>query len=242
MKREWAAPLILGLVVAAGLWLVPAPRHVPAPVSDAAIVLPFDSGVADRWTNVTFIVLAPHGKPAALAELNASGDARLVEWRGQHLALYTTPARLPACLSGDRASFCIEDGNATLLPRLGAVPAGAGGPRLGVDGYNATRVTAYVFDSAGALFATNANDTARFAGAADAQRLPGGAWYLGDNGTAPPGTHEVPAFAGALLAHMMPLLHGLPVGGVASIQTNAAVALYGTLFVTVRIDGLVQAP
>ena len=48
--------------------------------------------------------------------------------------------------------------------------------------------------------------------------------------------------AGALLAHMMPLLHGLPVGGVASIQTNAAVVVYGTLFVTVRVDGLVQAP
>jgi hypothetical protein len=117
-------------------------------------------------------------------------------------------------------------------------------PRLGVGGYNATVATAYVFDQDGALLASNAPDAAqaRFTKGADFHQLPGGAWYVGDNDTPPAGTIDPPPLAGAIVARLLPQLEGLPEGGVASSTSNAFVALYGTLFITVRIDHLVHAP
>lgn len=244
MNREWVLPIVLGVLTAIGLGLLPQPRHAPAPVTNDPIAFPFRDSFGPLEANTTFIVLAPHGKSAFLARLNETGDsgqASALEWKGQTLALYTEPNLYAGCYHQVCSDPTWVFGSYP-LPRARGLHDEEMGHRLGIDGYNATRVTAYVFDSTGALFATNADDAAAFAGGADARRLPGGAWYLGDNATAPDGTQAVPPLAGALMAKMLPLLHGLPVGGVASMQTNAAVVLYGTLFVTVRIDALVQAP
>lgn len=118
------------------------------------------------------------------------------------------------------------------------------GPRLLVDGFNATRVTAYIFDAEGVLHFTNANasDAARFKQAPGGiTPLPNGTWYLG-NGVTPEGQERLPLAAQAILNQLRPLLVGLPEGGVATTQTNALVSFYGTLFVTIRVDELVYAP
>lgn len=117
-------------------------------------------------------------------------------------------------------------------------------PRLFIDGYNATRVTAHVFDEAGRLIASNApaEDRARFLDGAMAQDLPEGVWYLGAQSPAPNGTSPPPALAAAFVNALRPSLMGLPEGGVATTQSNAFVAIYGTLFATVRVDDLVHAP
>jgi hypothetical protein len=118
------------------------------------------------------------------------------------------------------------------------------GPRLLRDGYNATRVTAYVFDAQGVLLFSNAppEGTARFDQGTGVTALPDGLWYLGANATRPEGAQRLPPAAMVIVDRLRPLLDGLPVGGVATAQTNVLVNLYGTLFVTVRIDELVYAP
>jgi hypothetical protein len=129
------------------------------------------------------------------------------------------------------------------LPRARAYPAGQEGPRLGRDGYNATRATIYVFDSRGLLAATNDSpgNWSRFGGSPTT--LDSALWYLGANGTAPNGTQEVPSFARPLLPQLRPQLEGLAVGGVASVRSNAYAGFgYGTLFITARIDALAYAP
>ena len=102
----------------------------------------------------------------------------------------------------------------------------------------------HVVDAEGALVASNAPeaDRARFMRGADANDLPQGVWYLGANATPPVGTQRPPALARGFIEEMRPLLVGLPEGGMASVETDAAAAFYGTLWVTLRVDGLVFAP
>lgn len=117
------------------------------------------------------------------------------------------------------------------------------GPRFGVEGFNATRLTVFVVDAKGFLVASNAPaaDQARFAGGAGAEELPTGLWYLG-NGTAPDGVQVPPAADSAVVSRVARALQGLPVGGVATAKTDALAWAYGTLYVTVRIDDLQFAP
>jgi hypothetical protein len=251
MNREWLVPLVLGTVVAVGLYALPehgkqgqpsdggsttaSSSSGPAPVPD--VLLPFAGATAVENRSTTFLVLAPHGKAAALAAVNRStGPLGAFEWQSDKVALYGFEGAPSSCCAG--RSYA--DG--WPLPRVDVVPADSPGPRLLHDGYNATRVTAYVVDEAGLLLASNANDTARFVKHDDYLRLQSSAWYLGKNATAPNGTARLPGFAQPLVDRAMDQLDGLPVGGVASTRSNAYVALYGSLFVTIRVDELVYAP
>lgn len=224
------------------------------------IVLPF----RDSWGNpdaaTTHVVLAPLGKAAAMARLNESlqrpDGARpdawggTLEWQGDRLALFTNPNIYPGCReepAGSGVQVCHDETGSFggwSLPRTHALADGDLQPRLLQAGHNATRATAFVFDEVGLLVASNApsNETARFTKHPDYLRLPSSAWYLGANATAPNGTARLPSFAQPLVDRVMGQLDGLPVGGVASTRSNAYVALYGSLFVTIRVDELVYAP
>jgi hypothetical protein len=263
VNREWALPVILGLLAAAALWMVPhGPKGDPGgptattsssgtttASAEPAILLPFGSGQAVDQGSLSFLVLAPHGKAAALRAFNESSfpsSADELQWQGDRLALYPV-TQVNACPAPPPGTAVSCDPpwafGQWLLPKAGGVPASTR-PLLGVDGYNGTRITVHVFDETGLLAATNAdaNETARLSGKAHPQQLPGGVWYVGANSTAPNGTQPVPATARALFQQLDPLMRGLPIGGVASVRSDAYAALYGTLYVTVRIDGLVWAP
>ena len=266
--REWAIPVLLGLAVGIGLWAaVPeadqatddhggnGSTSASGTTSQApqALLLPFAESWGPPGGNTTHLLLAPLGRAAAeqrIAAANLGGYGGSLSWQGAEprLAFYTHANVFTGCqptAPGSNQSICSDPvwvfGDWP-FPRTQAIRNDDTGPRLLEDGYNATRVTAYVFDEAGLLLASNANDTARFSKHGDYARLPATAWYLGANGTAPDGTSHLPGFAKPLVDRVRPELDGLPVGGVATVRSNAYVSLYGTLFVTVRVDQLVHAP
>lgn len=267
-RLEWAVPLAAGLIAGLALWGLAgsgsdgghggAEGSHPEGASTTAeppqpILLPFDGSVGAPGEDTTFLLLAPLGRAAAEARVNrsaAGGDAGFPDqtaWQGDKVALYTAPNLFAGCQDsdGDGQAICSDPmwvfGDWP-LPKARALPDGDAGPRLLHGGHNATRVTAYVVDEAGLLLASNANDTARFRQHGDFVRLPSTAWYLGGNATAPNGTSALPGFAKPLVDRVRPQLDGLPVGGVASVRSNAYAALYGSLFVTVRVESLVHAP
>jgi hypothetical protein len=270
VAREWAIPVALGLVVAAGLWAVSGgdrngggdpdttPSATNAPAPKPVLLAPFATSVGFEGTDARFLLVAPEGQAAAMAFLNASGQsdaARRLEWTGGNaqrgiankLAYYTVPHAMTEggvpCTPGQTNPAC-PPGNDSLaaIPHAVSLPSGSEGPRLGLDGHNATRATLYVFDSRGLLAATNDEPVnwSRFPGAPTTMEP--AVWYFGSNATAPNGTQKVPSFAAPLVQQMRPLMEGLPVGGVASAQSNAYVSLYGTLFITLRVDEIVYAP
>jgi hypothetical protein len=257
--KEWAIPLAVGLVAGVGLWALTAGpdgggdgshdgghgsetgTSTTEPVPD--LLLPFAEGRGPEGRELTFLVLAPHGKAAAMAEANRSSasEAQRLVWQGDRVALYATT--VPACPDAESGQGVSCDPPWAFEPwAFPKATEGGDGQQLLRGGHNATRVTAYVFDEAGELLASNANDTARYTLHDDFVRLPSTAWYLGANATAPNGTSHLPGFAKPLVDRVRPQLDGLPVGGVASVRSNAYAALYGSLFVTVRVDSLVLAP
>lgn len=259
LARDWAIPVALGLVVAAGLWALPdgePPAETSVGTSStstswpaATFVLPFPEGRGEAGTNLTFLVLAPQGRAAGEASLNATGFPAMKEgldWRGDRVAFYASPTVEEGCRDDNGTFVCSDPAWAFvspwLVPKAIQLPPDDAGPRLGRDGHNATRATIYVFDSRGLLAATNdaKENLTRFAGSPTT--LDSALWYIGENGTAPNGTQKPPSFATPLLQKLRPLIEGLPVGGVASTQSNAYVSLYGTLFITARIDELAYAP
>lgn len=252
-RLEWAVPVAAGLITGLALWGLTAGSEGDghddgtghsdtgtATEAPPALLVPFDFGIGVDGEALTFTILAPQGKAAALAEANATGAggtaSRLV-WQGDRVAFLDVPVMV--CEAPSSAMSC---DSAVGGPRPFPLTVAGGAPFLFRDGHNATRVTAYVFDEAGLLLASNANDTARHTLHDDFVRLPSTAWYLGANATAPNGTSHLPGFAKPLVDRVRPQLDGLPVGGVASVRSNAYAALYGSLFVTVRVDALVLAP
>lgn len=256
--QEWAIPLAVGLVFGLGLWALTAGSDGDAPDNGHAttasasstsqapqpILLPFQDGRGHPGTHLTFLVLTPLGKAAALADLNDSAaQGATLAWQGDRVALHSQEVFACPQPPPGQAISCDPAWASGRWP-LPRTSVGDEAPSLFRDGHNATQVTAYVFDEAGLLLASNAptNETARFRLHGDFIRLPTTAWYLGANDTAPPGTAFLPGLAKPLVDKVRPDLDGLPVGGVASTRSNAYVSLYGSLFVTVRVDALVLAP
>lgn len=151
-----------------------------------------------------------------------------------------TPSLALLRLTGNELVACVHDD----CHVLGAPVALVDGPRLGWGGYNGTRVTVHAFDARGELVFSNGDEAeqARLTRTLTPTQLPTGVWYLGANATAPPGTQKPPLAAQAFLPQVRHLIEGLPVGGVATTQTDALATWYGTLFVTLRVDELVHAP
>jgi hypothetical protein len=206
---------------------------------------PFRAALGQAGGSTTFLALAPRGNGSALHQVAQQSPNQTTEpfdWYSPHVAFVTLPNDAASCIRVAGQVACPADAYARSFLAAGAAPDE--GPRLLQEGYNATRVTAYVFDEAGLLLASNAPGTELLSYPlhGDFVRLPTVAWYLGGNGTAPNGTVALPGFAKPLLDRVLPHLTGLPEGGVATARSNAYVSLFGTLFVTVRIDALVHAP
>ena len=261
MNREWAIPVVLGLVVAVGLWSLPdgGPGPAGGPTSSGTassssgppppVSFPFAESRGAIGKETSFLVLAPHGRAAAEAHLNGTGVrdqvASDLDWINDRLAYYGPRNQEQGCREVNGSLSCHDPAwvfHDWPMPKAMAVPDADLGPRLGSDGYNGTRATIYVFDERGLLAATNDDEGnwSRFAGSPTS--MESAVWYIGENGTAPNGTQKPPAFAAPLVQKLRPLMEGLPVGGVASTQSNAYVSLYGTLFITLRVDELVHAP
>jgi hypothetical protein len=261
VAREWAIPVALGLLVAGAVWAVDGNdgpgaegggSTTAAPEPRPTLLAPFPSSYGVQGTNATFLLVAPEGAAAAEAALNASDGSgsqpqAAIDWTGgnpgrgieHHLAFYAPPHAGASC---SRGVACGPLGdNLTMLPQAVPLPDAEVGPRLGLDGYNATRATIYVFDSRGLLFATNdvPENWTRFPG--QPTTMDSAVWYIGA-GSAPNGTERVPTFAQPLVQKLRPLMEGLPVGAVVSTQSNAYSNVYGTLFLTLRVDELVHAP
>jgi hypothetical protein len=258
--KAWAVPLLAGLLTAGALWMaVPdepaneeanhAPQSTPpsAPPTGEPTPLqfPFSASLGPANETTTFLVIAPRGNATGLARaFNQFPNKQTshYDWYSTHVAFVEERNNVEGChIEAMRVSCPSQAFDAGFL--AGGI-APADGPRLLQGGYNATRVTAYVFDEAGLLLASNAQaaDLLKYTLHGDFTRLPTVAWYLGANSTAPNGTVALPGFAKPLLDRVLPQLDGLPEGGVATARSNAYVNLFGTLFVTVRIDALVLAP
>lgn len=219
-RTEWLVPALVAVAAFAGLaWAQPelaaALERAQPP---AGLVYAFPLGpVAD--TSVDVLVVDAAGRHA-LGLDPVSG----ITWETEAVGFQATSAAPP-------------EGDGPTWHRPGS------GPRFGVEGFNATRLTVFVVDAKGFLVASNAPaaDQARFPGGTGAEALPTGLWYLG-NGTAPDGAEVPPAADSAVVARVARGLQGLPVGGVATAKTDALAWAYGTLYVTVRIDDLRFAP
>lgn len=220
--KDWAAPLVAAAVTFAGLSLLPEPGPALEHRGD-------DDGVDFAFPGPPRI--PSPDRPATVVVL--SRDAQPVEgpWRTPHVAMYVSVGFVAQCL---RHSPCVATHEL----------ADADEPRLGEDGYNGTQVTVHVFDAQAELVFSNGNtsEQARLTRTLSPEQLPAGTWYLGANSTAPPGTQRLPPAAAAFLGQVRPLIDGLPVGGVATTQTDALAAWYGTLYITLRVDELVFAP
>ncbi|MEK6976147.1 MAG: hypothetical protein AABY18_07380 [Candidatus Thermoplasmatota archaeon] len=221
--KDWLVPLLLagatfGLLTA----FDPTGNGQDADAAGhAGFVLAFDDvRVAPRQV-ATQVVLLADG-----AQQTGTGTP----WVTPHVALSWSVHNPDAC---DPRWPCVVHDEAT-----------DGEPRLGLLGYNATRVTVHVFDVRGELVFSNGNasEQARLTRQYAPEQLPAGTWYLGSNNTLPPGTQRLPPAAAAFLGQVRDLIQGLPVGGVVSIETEALATWYGTLFVTLQVDDLVHAP
>src|SRR5205085_12371636 len=86
-------------------------------------------------------------------------------------------------------------------------------------------------------------DAARFPRTSDYARLPQATWYIG-NGTPPRGVTRLPPRAMELVGPVMPLLDGLPVGGVATarVSTGFVAQVSGPVWVTIQVRALAYAP
>lgn len=261
MNREWGIPIALGLVVAAGLWALPdgdapagggpGPSTTSPPAAQPTVLTPFNESLGVAGTEARFLVVAPQGEAAAMQHLNETGyssQAAALDWTGGNeqrgvpnkLAFYGLQHSGGQCA---RSMRCGPLGDfLSPFPRAQSIAPDEVGPRFGEEGYNATRATIYVFDARGLLLFTNDSpgNWSKFQG--PPTQFDAETWYLGDNETAPEGAEPVPDFARPLLPQLRPVLHGVPVDGVVSAQSNAYSSYFGTVFITARIDELVYAP
>ena len=266
--KDWAAPLVAALVTFAGLLALPDQgKDEPAPEGDsttttshnvthADLLFPFkviwvDDPGSPSGTSTSTAPVSPFYSPGPTATTYALLRPVLGE-RDPCPMAHASRFERGMIIDTSYPGQCLGPGIARYSLPLGGASNGGSvlvavapdGPRLGQDGYNATRVTLHAFNEAGELIASNGNasEQARLGGGHSPQQLPSGVWYLGANSTVPPGTQPLPATARTFLPQLRGLLTGLPVGGVATTQTDALRAFYGTLYVTAQVDELVHAP
>ncbi|MHB1261388.1 MAG: hypothetical protein ACYC2H_06700 [Thermoplasmatota archaeon] len=267
MNREWAIPVALGLLAAAVLASVPSRKDDLAvdgndtllPVGQAPksiLLFPFTDGPVIVDEPAQILILSTVDQPLGVRARNDTVapivacqnlmvqpdppcEGYGVDWRTPRVGFANTSDKPSGEVPGHPGLVTCD---CAYVGPGWHERAGPGSPRLGMDGYNATRATIYVFDERGLLAATNdaKENWTRFAGAPTT--MESAVWYIGANSTTPNGTEKPPSFAAPLVQKLRPLMEGLPVGGVASTQSNAYVSLYGTLFITARIDELAYAP
>ena len=248
--KEWLVPLGLAALTFVGLLQLPEPQgkvgatmevrgdEVRWIFEDGALAVPGQTVALGNVVHVSQGKACPALSPHGLVE----NGGLLSNGRGTMTANLDCPTPALVRLTVDAQRGLANDTAFIAVGDLHLVESP--GPRFGLEGYNATRVTVHVFDGDGELVASNGNasEKARLTGKFAPNDLPGGTWYLGDNATAPDGTRHLPAAARALLPQLRALLVGLPEGGVATTHTDALSGAYGRLYVTARIDQLVHAP
>lgn len=251
--KEWLVPLLVGVAAFAGLSFLPEPHASSGEHPEPALVFPFTSinvtpqDLLVRGTLPGAQVTLPVPLRPALAAgapcpalAGSSFEGRLVtDFSLQLVCVGPGLAEVPLRGFAEDTSFADARGHSLAVHLVRDA-----GPRFGVDGYNATRLTVHVFDAAGELIASNAgpSEQARLTGTYAPEQLPSGLYYLGADATPPPGTEPLPRAARLLVGEMRPLLQGLPVGGVASTSSDALQALYGRLYITAQVDELAPAP
>ncbi len=241
--RDWAVPLAAGVVGGLLLWSLgprevdeEAPAPEPADWNGTGWVFLEGPRVAATPSNVSLLFVPPTGDLEVETLCPASGclgEAPVLMRLGD--GLLSAPAQ-------DYRIVCIrapcDQPPAPYITR----DAAPGEIRFGVDGFNATKLSFYAFNLDGEVLASSAPDAdlARFRLSGAFIRLPDSVWYLGENATTPPGTARLPATLAPFLSQARPLLEGLPVGGVATVSTTHWAL--GELWLTARIDGLLQTP
>lgn len=224
-RRDWLVPLVIGLVAAGGaaLW----PKAPPPP--ETHLVAPFPTAQGEAGQTYTNLLVATMG-PAPVG-----GGVR---WHARVGLVGGTYGA--AC---DESVTALECGAVEPLVRSSLAPPG---PRFGRDGRNATRATVYIFLDDGSLLASNADvgNASRFVQNERFIALGHPAWYLGNATRPAAGTEPLPASVAGVLRQVRPLLVGVAPGGVASVAIDQypGSLLLGTLYVTVRVDSLVDAP
>jgi hypothetical protein len=255
--KDWAAPLVAAMVTFGGLLALPEPSHdrgsPGTPDEEAAhddeVLWAFPDAKAPEPGRVLLLgritsLVAGHDCPVIRPRIEPPRWPGIIGGGSGNISMAIvcwTPALAVLDVTFNVTSF--RDRDFVVVGDQTVATVGTG-PFLGQAGYNATRVTVHVFNADGELVASNGNasEQARLKGRYTPEQLPGGVWYLGANATAPEGTQPLPAAARALLPQLRALLQGLPVGGVATTQTDALRALFGTLYVTAQVDELVHAP
>lgn len=224
--REFAVPIVLGLVVATAFWFWdPAPPDLRRDGSaeiriDTPYVLIPADGAADHDSVLLRYNATPRHHLGGILDLHA-GSLQNGTW--------TWDGRDTVCLSG---GDCTPQGLATFaLPRANAT-AGT----FGTDGL-AADVTFYLFTSSGHLLATNAplSQWEMYDLHGDFSPFSTKTWWFGP-GKAPSGIADVPAYK----AELRGLLMGTPVGGVQSavLEQHDYDWLIGPVWLTVRVDGV----
>lgn len=226
--KDWLAPVVVALVAFGGLWVVQ--PHLQFGGGSAAVYQE-TGGYAYAFPQAPRVADANASARLLLLSQEAQAVAPGSPWQSAHVGFQQSQRFTIAC----KTPWPCGPTHAVAQP---------GEPRLGVAGYNATRFTVHAFTADGTLVASNApiEVRAQFLRGDRAEVLPQALWYLGANQTLPEGTSRLPSVAAPLLATLLPQLQGMPEGGVASTQTNRLNWLYGTLYVTVRLDALVHAP
>lgn len=225
-QGPWYTAVAIALTIIAGHLLFSEP---PVPETDpAALVWPFAESTA-----------LPGEESRHLVVWTDDPRARPSEVEGHPLEWQTSP-------DGQLAFVNVTTGFATEGHTVRVVTEP--GPRFGVDGHNATRLTVYVFNDDDEVLAANAalSELNRFNVSDSLVALPDRPWYLGENGTTPAGTQRLPPEFRELGEQARTVLEGRPVGAVASARLAEADYrlgwLLGDLWLTVQVDELVHAP
>lgn len=232
--RDWAIPLAIGVVALIALLFFamrgddggggPSGNNGGAGPQATAdgLIYPFATGANTTGGSATVLVISQKSR-----ETGFNGSTG-IDWKTKYVGYDETESGDIVCIRAPCDLLVGPQYHHKVPP----------GPRFGVGGYNASRMTIYGFETDGDLIASNAG-VGPFDKATFYQKLTGGIWYLG-KGETPDGMEEVPKEAKAFVNQARAKLVGLPPGGVAT--TTAKIDFVGTVYITVRLDALYYAP